>query len=227
MEPTILHEDRQLLVAVKPPGMPSQPDPSGQPDLFTTLAASRPGLRLLHRLDTPTGGLILFGKTPSAAANLSAQLQDHAHCIKEYLCVLPAPPGEPEGTLTDYLYHDKRSNKTFPVAPPSEGAVPRQGVKQARLTYRTLATDGEGNTLLRVRLLTGRTHQIRAQFAARGLPLLGDGKYGSRRKLPCFALWSFRLTFAHPATGGTMTFTAPPDTGKAPWDAFGEEAYAP
>ena len=82
MEPTILHEDRHLLVAVKPPGMPSQPDPSGQPDLFTTLAASRPGLRLLHRLDTPTGGLILFGKTPSAAANLSAQLQDHAHCIK-------------------------------------------------------------------------------------------------------------------------------------------------
>lgn len=214
MENRLLYEDKYLLIVCKPAGMPSQPDPSGQTDLLTTLSGVCPTVGLVHRLDTPTGGVMVFGKTPAATARLSALVQDHTAFVKEYLCVLPGLPETPEGELTDLLFHDRRMNKTFPVD------RPRAGAKQARLTYRTVATDPVGHTLTLVRLFTGRTHQIRAQFAARKLPLLGDGKYGSREKCPFIALWSYRVTFTHPWTGKPVTASCLPDTASAPWRFF-------
>lgn len=213
----ILYEDSEILLVQKPAGMPSQPDPCGQPDLLTVLARRMP-VWLVHRLDTPTGGVMVFARTPHAAAALSRTVQDHERFVKEYLCVLPAAPQEPEGVLTDWLYHDSRRNQTYPVAPPREGSTPRKGVREARLAYRTIGIVPDGTALVLARLYTGRTHQIRAQFASRGLPLLGDGKYGSHSKLPNIALWAVRLTVPHPTDGHPVCATCLP-TGE-PWSRF-------
>lgn len=215
----VLFEDKALLIAEKPAGMPSQPDPSGQTDLLTVLSADRPGLGLIHRLDTPTGGVMIFGKTPAAAARLSALVQDHETVRKEYLCVLSRPPETDSGDWTDLLYHDARQNKSFAVT--SE----RKGAKRARLTYSVAARDDAGHTLVRVRLFTGRTHQIRAQFSSRGLPLVGDGRYGSREKAPGLALWAARLSLPHPITGKPVQAVSLPDKTRFPWSCFGDEAW--
>ena len=113
----ILYEDSEILLVQKPAGMPSQPDPCGQPDLLTVLARRTP-VWLVHRLDTPTGGVMVFARTSHAAAALSRTVQDHERFVKEYLCVLPAAPQEPEGVLADWLYHDSQRNRTYPVAHP-------------------------------------------------------------------------------------------------------------
>ena len=139
----ILYEDSEILLVQKPAGMPSQPDPCGQPDLLTVLARRTP-VWLVHRLDTPTGGVMVFARTPHAAAALSRTVQDHERFVKEYLCVLPSAPQEPEGVLTDWLYHDSRRNRTYPVAPPREGSTPRKGVREARLAYRTIGIAPDG-----------------------------------------------------------------------------------
>lgn len=122
----ILYEDSEILLVQKPAGMPSQPDPCGQPDLLTVLARRTP-VWLVHRLDTPTGGVMVFARTPHAAAALSRTVQVHERFVKEYLCVLPAAPQEPEGVLTDWLYHDSRRNRTYPVAPPPRGKHTPEG----------------------------------------------------------------------------------------------------
>ncbi len=227
----VLYEDPYLVSAVKPAGMPAQPDRTGQTDLLSLLGICRPGLGLVHRLDTPTGGVMIFGKTKAATAALSALVQNHQALVKEYLCVLPTAPESKEGILTDFLYHDAKANKTFPVPPPREGEVPRRGVRQARLSYRVLYTLPVGDTqctlpprgaLVLVRLFTGRTHQVRAQFAARGLPLWGDGKYGSRVRSASLALWSFRMAFTHPITGKPVCLSCLPDTAVPPWSFFSE-----
>ena len=128
---------------------------------------------------------------------------------KEYLAVLTRPMQEVHGTLRDLLYHDRFKNKTYVVK------RKRNGVKEAVLDYETLASGAEG-TLVRVRLQTGRTHQIRVQFASRGCPLLGDGKYGGRGSAP--ALWSFRLAFPDPLSGTHREFSCLPSG--APWSGF-------
>lgn len=213
----ILYEDRHLLLCEKPAGMPSQPDPSGQADLLSALRKTHPTAALIHRLDTPTGGVMVFGLTPGATAALSALVQDHGRFQKEYLAILPAAPVPAEGDLSDFLFHDKKTNKSFVT----DGG--RKGSKAASLSYRTLATTPDGHALVSVRLHTGRTHQIRVQFASRGLPLVGDGKYGSREKCPCFALWAASLTFPHPITGKTVTATSHPPVHAAPWSLFDTE----
>jgi len=214
MDVQILYQDRDLLLVRKPAGVPSQPDPSGQPDLLSELQRDYPTASLIHRLDTPTGGAMVFGLTPKATAKLGALVQDHSRFCKEYLAVLSSPPTEVEGRLTDYLYHDKQKNKAFVT----DGK--RKGSKEAVLDYKVLSTLPDGHTLVLVRLHTGRTHQIRVQFASRGLPLVGDGKYGSREKAPYIGLWAFRLTFTHPITGKELTATALPDTEILPWSLF-------
>ncbi len=220
MDIQILYQDRDLLLCRKPAGIPSQPDPSGQPDLLSALRETYKPASLIHRLDTPTGGVMVFGLTPKATAKLCTLVQDHDLFQKEYLAVLSTPPAEPEGRLRDFLYHDKRANKAFVVN------GDRKGSKEAVLDYRVLATDMQGHTLVLVRLHTGRTHQIRVQFASRGLPLAGDGKYGSRVKCPYIGLWAYSLTFPHPTTGKNITVQALPDTEAVPWccfkDIFGE-----
>ena len=210
----ILYTDKDLLICRKPAGMPSQPDPSGQSDLLTALQAVHPTASLIHRLDTPTGGVMAFGLSPKSTAKLCALVQDHSLFCKEYLAVLPAPPTEAEGTLTDYLFHDKQKNKAFVT----DGK--RKGSKEAVLDYHTLSTLPDGHTLVLVRLHTGRTHQIRVQFASRGFPLVGDGKYGSREKCPYIGLWAFRLTLPHPKTGKSISATAIPDVTAVPWSHF-------
>lgn len=215
----ILYTDKDLLICRKPAGMPSQPDPSGQSDLLTALQAVHPTASLIHRLDTPTGGVMAFGLSPKSTAKLCALVQDHSLFCKEYLAVLSAPPTEAEGTLTDYLFHDKQKNKTFVT----DGK--RKGSKEAVLDYRTLSTLPDGHTLVLVRLHTGRTHQIRVQFASRGLPLVGDGKYGSREKAPYIGLWAYRLTFPHPITGKSVAACAAPDTEITPWNLFRDQIH--
>lgn len=218
----ILYEDDDILAVCKPAGMPTQPDPSGQESLLDLLSA-KTALKLVHRLDTPTGGAIVFAKTDRAAAELSRLIQDHDIFVKEYLCILPAAPQEPTGELFDWLYHDAKCNRTYPVKAPANGSPPRKGVKSARLGYRTWKIAEDGTALVQVRLYTGRTHQIRAQFAARGLPLLGDGKYGSRVKPATPALWSYRMEFPHPVTGEVVRIRCLPEGGA--WEKFRDELH--
>ncbi len=214
MEPQILYKDRDLLLVCKPAGIPSQPDPSGQPDLLTRLQTEYSTASLIHRLDTPTGGVMVFGLTPKSTAKLCALVQDHSRFRKEYLAVLSVPPQEAEGQMRDFLFHDKQKNKAFVT----DGA--RKRSKEALLDYKVLETDSNGHTLVLVRLHTGRTHQIRVQFASRGLPLVGDGKYGSREKARYIGLWAYRLTFPHPITGKTISAEVLPDSTAFPWNCF-------
>ncbi len=214
MKPHILYQDRDMILLKKTAGIPSQPDPSGQPDLLSILRVDHPTASLVHRLDTPTGGVMVFGLTPKSNAKLCALVQDHTLFQKEYLAVLSTPPPEKEGQLRDFLYHDKQKNKAFVT----DGA--RRGSKEALLDYRVLHILPDGHTLILVRLHTGRTHQIRVQFASRGLPLVGDGKYGSREKVPHIGLWAYRLTFPHPISGRIITQSASPDTEILPWSLF-------
>ena len=216
MDLQILYSDQDLLLCRKPAGIPSQPDPSNQSDLLTTLSASYKTVRLIHRLDTPTGGIMVFGLSPKAVAKLCTLVQDHEQFQKEYLAILSKPPAEDQGKLRDFLYHDKRSNKSFVT---DKG---RKGSKEAVLDYRVLAKAEDGHTLVLVHLHTGRTHQIRVQFASRGLPLTGDGKYGSREKCPYIGLWAYRLTFPHPISEKNISASAVPDETRIPWCYFTE-----
>ena len=216
MNSSILYQDKDLILVQKPAGVPSQPDPSGQIDLLSQLKNEYPTVSLVHRLDTPTGGVMAFGLTPNATAKLCALVQDHDHFCKEYLAVISSPLPEAEGRFTDFLFHDKQKNKAFVT----DGR--RKGSKEAVLDYRVLSAHPDGHTLVRIRLHTGRTHQIRVQFASRGFPLVGDGKYGSREKAPFIGLWSYRLVFKHPITGKEISACAHPDTSMLPWSLFTE-----
>ena len=216
MDIEIIYKDRDVLVCRKPAGVPSQPDPSGQESVLSALSAEYKNVSLVHRLDTPTGGVMVFALSKKAAAGLSALVQDHARFVKEYLAVLPCAPEEKEGELHDFLYHDKHTNKAFAVD------KARKGSKEASLSYRVLATLENGRTLVLVRLHTGRTHQVRVQFASRGMPLLGDGKYGSREKCPYIALWAYRLAFPHPVNGKEVAAEALPPLDSTPWGEFAE-----
>ena len=154
----------------------------------------------VHRLDRESGGVMVFARTPAAAAALS-QAVALRQLEKQYLCVTQGCPQPPEGQMTDLLFTDRQRSKTFVVR------RMRKGVKEASLTYRVLANTG-GYALILVTLHTGRTHQIRVQFASRRLPLAGDRKYGGAPG--SLALWSTRLSFPHPVTGQRMVFTCLP-----------------
>ena len=159
---------------------------------------------------------MVFGLTSKATARLCALVQDHDRFCKEYLAVVSSPLSEAEGRLTDFLFHDTQKNKAYVT----DGK--RKGSKEAVLDYRVLASLPDGHTLVLVRLHTGRTHQIRVQFASRGLPLVGDGKYGSREKVPFIGLWACRLTFPHPITGKEVSVSTYPDPEVMPWSLFSD-----
>lgn len=225
----ILYEDAALVVVDKPAGLSSEEGvPAalrqlwGQPDAF---------VGVVHRLDTGVSGLMVFAKTPGAAAALSRQITQSQNAyavqdgraegraeepqfIKQYRAVIAGGPDEqlPEsGILRDYLFKDSRKGRVFPVD------RPRKGVREAVLEYRILKTAGN-TSLAGITLHTGRTHQIRVQFASRRHPLAGDGKYGSRIK-GNIALQSCGLQFLHPESGKSMVFALPlPDA--APWKEF-------
>ncbi|MDE7220504.1 MAG: RluA family pseudouridine synthase [Oscillospiraceae bacterium] len=195
---TILFQDKALAVCLKPPGVLSQDGPGE-----TLPALLREQLECdifpVHRLDREAGGVMVCAKTSRAAGALSATMS-RGEFRKEYLCIVRGCPEEPEGVWKDLLLHDKTRNKSFAVK------RMRGGVKEASLAYKVLA-EREGLSLALVQLHTGRTHQIRVQFASRGLPLMGDGKYGGGSGQ--MALWSWSLSFPHP-NGKQMSFQSLP-----------------
>ncbi|MCQ2419222.1 MAG: RluA family pseudouridine synthase [Clostridia bacterium] len=208
----VLYSDEQIIVAIKPAGLLSQSDSAenGMEKLLSEQLSGR--VYPVHRLDQPVCGVMVYARTKTAAASLSKQIADGS-VRKQYLCIAEGAI-DSSGEMTDLLFKDQRTGKTYPVK------SMRKGVREAKLYYEVLE-EKDGVSLCRVTLLTGRSHQIRAQFAARRHPLLGDGRYGSKRNCP-IALFSYRLEFTHPKTGEWLSFSSRPE-GK-PWDMFLEES---
>lgn len=206
--PELLYYDRDLVVLVKPVGLVSEDGGAGESVIPAAAAALRDAgeretaLYPIHRLDRNVGGVMVYARTKQAAANLSASVQD-GRLEKVYLALVHGAPDAPCGTYRDLLYKDARKNKTYVVS------NLRRGVREAVLDYETLATAGDC-TLVRVRLHTGRSHQIRVQFASRKMPLVGDGKYGAKDNAKTLGLFSHSLTFPHPRDGREMHFSALP-----------------
>lgn len=204
----IIYEDKDIIVIEKPVGILSQADEKGSENCESMLngyiqdKGEKGSVYLIHRLDRNVGGVMVFAKNKRAAASLSAQIQNKTF-VKEYQALVHSKPQENEGVMEDLLFKDSRKNKTFVVN------RMRKGVKDAKLSYRVLETIqsryGEVS-LVHVRLYTGRTHQIRVQFASRKMPLVGDGKYGGSDNSASIGLKSKKLTFIHPSTGETVSF---------------------
>ncbi len=223
----ILYEDNHVLVAVKPQGVPSQSDVSGDGDMLSLMKEhvkekySKPGnvyLGLVHRLDRPTGGVMVFARTSKAAARLGEQIRD-GRFSKRYLAVLTARPGEKRARLEHYLLKDASTNTVRVVPMTTEGA------KKAVLVYDTAESrEEEGLYLADVELYTGRSHQIRVQMATIGCPIYGDMRYGKDQPYGKLALWSYDLSFRHPTTDKRMRFRVfPPD--EYPWNVFNLEKH--
>lgn len=210
----ILYQDHALWVAVKPPELLSEQAPN-QKGFADLLAEQNHGyVGVIHRLDMGVGGVMVYAKTAESASKLSAMVQAHQF-QKEYLAIVCGKPAAESDMLRDLLFHDRYANKTYVTN------SQRKGVKEASLEYRLLSTiqaEEYGTlSLLAIKLHTGRTHQIRVQFASRGLPLLGDRKYGCRHKTP-IGLFSHALSFAHPKSGQPLQFRQMPSG--FPWNLF-------
>lgn len=212
----ILYEDEELLVIKKDAGIPVQAGKMRIMDMQGLIKrelyqrnpkGGEPYLGLIHRLDQPVEGVMVFAKTPAAAANLSRQVTD-GRMKKHYLALLCGKPKENEGTLVDYLLKDGRTNTSLVVSKDVMDA------KCSKLNYRVLK-QGETTTLVEVELLTGRHHQIRVQTANAGWPLYGDTKYNPAFQNPTEyvqpALCAYKLSFVHPKTKKTMEFSITPD----------------
>ena len=215
----ILYEDTQILVCVKPAGVATQSKRIGSPDMVSLLKnhismtsgkSGEPYLAVIHRLDQPVEGVLVFAKTPKAAAELNRQITSKT-VTKEYLAVTAQLPEEKQGHLEDYLKKDNRTNSSSVVTPKTPGA------KKASLDYSIQEEIKDERTatgkriLVKIILDTGRHHQIRVQMAHKGMPLLGDRKYNAADKsgLP-LGLCSCHLAFRHPANGKKMEFKVTP-----------------
>ena len=217
----ILYKDDHLIIIKKPADLLSQLDSRGGDSIPKRLESQGLAVKPVHRLDRATGGVMVYALTDKSAALLSALVQDHTRFVKEYLAIVSGCPPEACGTMEDLLYHDVKKNKSYVVD------RKRSGVKQAKLSYEVLdtaETDRGTFSLVRVRLYTGRTHQIRVQFASRKLPLAGDSRYGGLRTCP-LALWSHRLSFPHPIGGECIHQSCLPDIHAFPWCLFDEQRY--
>lgn len=211
----ILYADARVVVCLKPAGVLSVDEPGGVPELVRqTLGLGKDGCaRPVHRLDRPVGGVMVLARSRVAASLLSQQVQARTF-RKEYLAVVEGSLAQKTGTLRDELARDAQKRITY-AAP-----APAKDTRTAVLHYRVLG-EAEGLSLVHIRLETGRTHQIRAQFSSRGCPLAGDAKYGARTE-GSIALWSYRVSFTHPQTGAPMTFSHEPPQ-RAPWTLFPQE----
>ncbi|SHJ87042.1 23S rRNA pseudouridine1911/1915/1917 synthase [Anaerobranca californiensis DSM 14826] len=221
MELKILHEDPHLIVCVKPPKIPSQPDPTGDLDMLTILEGhlkknypnvKKPYLGLVHRLDRPVGGIMVFAKTKEANAFLSKQLQDKTF-VKKYLSVVTGNPEGDSGELRDYLIKLPRVNMSKVVDKDIKGA--KEGVLEYKVLGRVVDQEYGTLTLMEILLKTGRHHQIRVQLSNRGWGIWGDNKYNNlfikKQGWSQIALWSYQLQFIHPKRKKLVTFENYPD----------------
>ena len=236
--PKILYEDNHILVALKPAGILSQADITGSADMLTLLKKylcqkyNKPGeayLGLLHRLDRPVSGVMVFAKTSKCASRISAQIREHK-MDKRYRAVVRGVPDKEEETLRSYILKDEEKNQVTVIARNADAAS-LQNAREGVLIYKKMGSalwEGQGGarqlSLLEVQLITGRSHQIRAQLSDAGFPIIGDRKYGPDDNFYRgeICLEAFSLSFFHPVTGEKMTFDLPVPEDD-PWDLFNKE----
>lgn len=206
----ILYRDGDIVVCIKPARVLSTDEPGGLPDLLREALGEPNGdFRTVHRLDRVVSGVMVLARNATAASELSRQVRQ-GEFGKAYLAVVHGAPAEKQGTFRDLLVRDKARRMTMVASEPGKG------VQEAVLDYTLLNRTEELSRVL-IHLHTGRTHQIRVQFASRGMALVGERKYDTRED-PCeIALWSHSITFAHPKTGKIMTFSQEPPK-IWPWD---------
>ena len=208
----LIYKDDDIVVCIKPARVLSTDEPGGLPELLReALGDPKADVRTVHRLDRVVSGVMVLARNTKAASELSRQIREDGF-QKEYQAIVHGCPEDQKGTLRDLLYRDKARKMTMVAR------LPGKGVQEAVLDYQVLASRKEMSRV-RVLLHTGRTHQIRVQFASRGMPLVGERKYAERND-PCeIALWSYRIGFTHPATGAWMTFSQEPPR-SFPWSVF-------
>ncbi|MBE6573833.1 MAG: RNA pseudouridine synthase [Ruminococcaceae bacterium] len=190
----ILYSDNNIIVCIKPVGIDSE---KGMPEELKKDFSGE--IYTLHRLDLNVGGVMVYARNKKTAADFSRMIQN-GELIKEYIAEVYGTPPD-KGDWTDLLWKDSRKNKVYAVD------RERKGVKKARLEFERL--NAAERSQVRVRLHTGRSHQIRVQFASRGFPLVGDGKYGAKDNIKSPMLWSYRLTFSY--KGETRSFEVLPE----------------
>ena len=210
----VIFEDNHIIVVEKQPNIPSQSDKTGDIDMLTLVKQyikekyNKPGnvyLGLVHRLDRPVGGVMVFAKTSKAASRLSEQVRQKVF-KKKYLAVVDGKIENENGTLEDYLYKDERNNISKVVNKEKKNA------KIAKLDYKVLAySEVKDLSLVEINLHTGRHHQIRVQLSNFGHSIFGDQKYGTRGQGKQIALWAYELTIEHPITKENMTFKDLPE----------------
>ncbi len=222
----VIYEDNHIIVVKKPFNVPTQGDSSNDENLLDMVKNyikekyNKPGnvyVGLVHRLDRPTGGIMVFAKTSKAASRLCDDIKNH-NFEKKYLAVLSGVPRDKSGRLENYLKKDEKTN-TVRLAPALE-----EGAKKATLNYKVLEYN-EKYSLVEIELETGRSHQIRVQMSANKTPVFADFKYGKGVKDVNLALFAYKLKFTHPTTKKLMTFLAMPPVDTAPWKYFSVEKH--
>ena len=208
----VLYLDEDILVCIKPPRVLSTDEPGGVPELARQeLGQPEADVRTVHRLDRVVSGVMVLARSAQAASELSRQIREGSF-QKEYMAVIHGSPAQDQGQLRDLLYRDKARRMTMVAQ--EQG----KGVQEALLDYQVLGRR-EGLSLVKIRLHTGRTHQIRVQFASRGMPLVGERKYSTLEDDCQIALWSHALGFVHPTTGKPMSIRKQPPR-EYPWELF-------
>lgn len=215
----VIYEDNHIIIVEKPANIPSQGDKTGDIDMLTLIKEylkekyNKPGnvyLGLVHRLDRPVGGVMVFAKTSKAASRLSEEVRNKTF-KKEYLTIVNGKMEEQSSTLEDYLWKDEKKNTSYVVKKTKKNA------KLASLDYEVLSYDKNENvSLLKINLHTGRHHQIRVQLSSRQHAIYGDNKYHGRGAGTGICLWAYKLTIVHPVTKKEMTFEDMPEA-KGMW----------
>lgn len=213
MKLKIIYEDNHIIIVEKIPNVPTQEDRTGDISMMTLIKDyikekyNKPGnvyLGLVHRLDRPVGGVMVFAKTSKAASRLGNQVREKIF-KKEYLAIVDGKLEKNKGTLENYLYKDKKTNTSYVVSKDQKDS------KFAKLDYEVIKYNEENNlSLLKINLYTGRHHQIRVQLASIGHSIYGDQRYGTRGKNKQIALWAHKISFKHPTKNEEMEFVCEP-----------------
>lgn len=199
----VIYADNDIFVCIKPARVLSTDEPGGLPELVRlALGDEKADVRTVHRLDRVVSGVMVLARNPRAASELSRQIREDDF-EKEYIAVVHGCPDKKSGTLTDLLYRDKARKMTMVASEPAKG------VQEAILDFEVIGCNTDMSRV-KVLLRTGRTHQIRVQFASRGMPLVGERKYCTLEDSCEIALWSHRIAFTHPSTGKWMDFSYEP-----------------